>query len=152
MKEYRIILPFVGGDKKGWEDTINESARDGWQVVPNPCLFIYERQMILMEREIPEAKTKSKPMTTVRSRKKGLSYECGCVCHHNELVEKYGPATHSPNPCSCEKCPFCGKNIQSGRLDLHIEQVHPPTDEQPECARGQIVSPLPHPSYGVKTP
>jgi len=27
-----------------------------------------------------------------------------------------------------------------------------PIYDQPECARGQIVSPLPHHSYGVKTP
>ncbi|MCX6760060.1 MAG: hypothetical protein NTW46_01815 [Candidatus Nealsonbacteria bacterium] len=56
--EYQIILPFDGGDKKVWEDTINAQAQAGWRIVPAPCAFVNDRQMLLMEREIPEPRAK----------------------------------------------------------------------------------------------
>jgi len=55
--EYQILMPFDGGNKKKWEDIINEAARAGWRIVPNPCGFIYDRLMLLMEREISNTPT-----------------------------------------------------------------------------------------------
>jgi hypothetical protein len=56
--EYQIILPFDSGDKKVLEDEINAQAQAGWRVIPAPCSFIYDRPMLLMEREIPEPRAK----------------------------------------------------------------------------------------------
>lgn len=41
------------------------------------------------------------------------------------------------------QCKNCG--------DTYLKSK-PPADEQPECARGQIVTPLPHRGFGVKPP